>query len=180
MGTALSLSLSLSLSLYIYIYPSIIYCMVNIICVVGFQYIHYSDVIMGASLKSPASPMFTQPFIQAQMKENIKAPRHWPLCAEFTGDRWIPLHKWPVARKMYPFDDVIIYALKGALTCGLSSCLHTLWWWYESYDQYCVWLYVPAIVYIFCIIGHYWKQLFQCRGIYRLGAVECCFYLYCT
>ena len=29
-------------------------------------------------------------FIQAQIKENIKAPRHWPLCGEFTGDRWIP------------------------------------------------------------------------------------------
>ena len=28
-------------------------------------------------------------FIQVQMKENIKAPRHWPLCGEFTGDRWI-------------------------------------------------------------------------------------------
>ena len=24
------------------------------------------------------------------MKENIKALRHWPLCGEFTGDRWIP------------------------------------------------------------------------------------------
>ena len=23
--------------------------------------------------------------IQAQIKENIKAPRHWPLCGEFTG-----------------------------------------------------------------------------------------------
>ena len=42
------------------------------------------------SLKSPASPLFTQPFIQAQIKENIKAPRHWPLCGEFTGNRWIP------------------------------------------------------------------------------------------
>ena len=29
-------------------------------------------------------------FIQTQIKENIKAPRHWPLCGEFTGDRWIP------------------------------------------------------------------------------------------
>ena len=29
-------------------------------------------------------------FIQAQIKVNIKAPRHWPLCGEFTGDRWIP------------------------------------------------------------------------------------------
>ena len=23
------------------------------------------------------------------IKENIKAPHHWPLCGEFTGDRWI-------------------------------------------------------------------------------------------
>ena len=29
-------------------------------------------------------------FIQAEIKENIKAPRHWPLCGEFTGERWIP------------------------------------------------------------------------------------------
>ena len=31
-------------------------------------------------LKSPAWRLFTQPFIHAQIKENIKAPRHWPLC----------------------------------------------------------------------------------------------------
>ena len=41
-------------------------------------------------LKSPASPLFTQPFIQVQIKENIKAPRRWLLRGEFTGGRWIP------------------------------------------------------------------------------------------
>ena len=40
-------------------------------------------------LKWRATRLFTQPFIQAQIK-NITAPRHWPLCGEFTGDRWIP------------------------------------------------------------------------------------------
>ena len=30
---------------------------------------------------------------KAQIKENIKAPRHWPLWGEFTGDRWIPLSR---------------------------------------------------------------------------------------
>ena len=30
---------------------------------------------------------------EAQIKENIKAPRHWPLCGEFTRDRWIPRTK---------------------------------------------------------------------------------------
>ena len=37
-------------------------------------------------LKSPASQLFTQPFDQAQIKENIKAPRRWPLWVEFTGE----------------------------------------------------------------------------------------------
>ena len=37
--------------------------------------------------------IFTQPFIRAQLKENIKAQRHWPLCREVIGDRWIPLTK---------------------------------------------------------------------------------------
>ena len=37
-------------------------------------------------LKSPASRLITQPFVQAQIKENIKAPRHWPLWGEFTGE----------------------------------------------------------------------------------------------
>ena len=41
-------------------------------------------------LKSPASRLFTQSFIQTQIKENIKDPCHWSLCGEFTGDRWIP------------------------------------------------------------------------------------------
>ena len=38
-------------------------------------------------LTSPASRLFIQPFIQAQIKEIIKAPLHWPLWGEFTGDR---------------------------------------------------------------------------------------------
>ena len=36
------------------------------------------------------------------MKENIKAPHHWPLCGEFAGNG-------PVTRKMLPFDDVIMH-----------------------------------------------------------------------
>ena len=58
-------------------------------------------------LKSPASRLFTQPFIQTQIKENIKAPRHWPLCGEFTGPVNSP-HIGPATRKMFPFDDVIM------------------------------------------------------------------------
>ena len=67
---------------------------------------------MGAMrLESPASQLFARLFIQAQIKENIKAPRYWPLCREFTGD-WsnslLSLHKRPVTQKMFPLDDVIV------------------------------------------------------------------------
>ena len=55
----------------------------------GFGAHHYSDLIMGAM----SSRFFAQTFVQAQIKENIKAPRHRPLWVEFTGDRWISLAK---------------------------------------------------------------------------------------
>ena len=45
---------------------------------------------MGLGLKSPASQLFIQSFIQAEIKENIKAPRHWPLCGEVTGTSEFP------------------------------------------------------------------------------------------
>ena len=58
-------------------------------------------------LKSPASRLFNQPFIQAQ----IKLKKHWSSVAlAFVRGihRW-PVnsrHKGPVTRKMFPFDDV--------------------------------------------------------------------------
>ena len=62
--------------------------------------------------------LFTQPFIQTQIKENIKAPCHWPL--------W-PVNsqrKWPVTRKMFPFDDVMLFendvCKRSAIQPGLN------------------------------------------------------------
>ena len=46
---------------------------------------------MGAiASQTPASRLLTQSIFQTQIKENIKALRRWPLCGEFTADRWIP------------------------------------------------------------------------------------------
>ena len=73
-------------------------------------------------LKSSASPLFTQTLIQAQIKENIKVPRHWPSCGEFTGDRW------PVTRKMFPFVDVFItYRTVSSFFCTYSSGAAFYW-----------------------------------------------------
>ena len=42
---------------------------------------------------------------KALIKENIKALCHWPLWGELPVNS---PHKWPVTRKMFPFDDVIM------------------------------------------------------------------------
>ena len=48
---------------------------------------HYSDVIMSAIASQITSlTLVCSTNIQIQIKENIKAPRHWPLCGEFTGE----------------------------------------------------------------------------------------------
>ena len=44
-------------------------------------------------LTSPASRLFAQPFVHAQIRENIKDPRHRPLGGKSTGDRWFPFTK---------------------------------------------------------------------------------------
>ena len=40
---------------------------------------------------NPGAFIFTRPFVQAHIKENIKVLRHWPLWRGSTGDRRIPL-----------------------------------------------------------------------------------------
>ena len=52
---------------------------------------HYCNVIMGAMASQITSlTIVYSTVIQAQIKESIKVPRHWHLCGEFTGHRWIP------------------------------------------------------------------------------------------
>ena len=52
---------------------------------------HYYDVITGSmAYQINSLTIVYSAVIRAQIKENITAPCHWPLCEEFTGDRWIP------------------------------------------------------------------------------------------
>ena len=53
----------------------------------------HRDVIMGTMASQITSLTTVYSSVYSQIKEDIKAPRHWPLCGEFTGDRWIPRTK---------------------------------------------------------------------------------------
>ena len=75
-------------------------------------------------LTSPASRLFTQPFIQTQIKENIKAPRHWPLCVKNSPGPVNSPHKGPVTRKMFPFDDVIMWHWSSKTASGKTHSFY--------------------------------------------------------
>ena len=81
-------------------------------------------------LKSPASRLSTEPFFQGadQRKHQssaslafVRGINRWPVNSP---------HKWPVTRKMFSFDDVIMHISCPKLSIGPS-----------------LWLYVCAIIY---------------------------------
>ena len=94
------------------------------------QLFHYSDVIMGAMVSQITSlTIVCSTVYQAQIKEYTKAPRHWPLCGEITGHRWIPPHKWLVTQKCYHLMTSSCWATPAYLKCSLhpvKSMLRTI------------------------------------------------------
>ena len=85
-------------------------------------------------IKSPASRLFTQLFIQMQIKENIKAPRHWPLCGDFTGTGEFPAQRASYAENVsiwwryHANVDWAHYAVTITLWFSASCTLFTLCW----------------------------------------------------
>ena len=74
-------------------------------------------------LKSPASPLFTQLLVQVQIKENIKAPHHWPLCEEFSANEFGKVDIGEATSKQwYNFMSITICAY-GLVYCCLFQCI---------------------------------------------------------
>ena len=80
----------------------------------GHRWIHYDDVIMGAMSSQITSLMIVYSTVYSgadQRKHQSSAS-----LAFVRGIHRGPVnspHKWPVARKMFPFDDVIMSSHKG-------------------------------------------------------------------
>ena len=79
---------------------------------------HYNGVIMNAmaSLITNVSIVWSTVRSGADQWKH-QFPRHWPLCGEFTGGRWIPCTKGQLRGKCFHLMTAIMH---------VSSALHTL------------------------------------------------------
>ena len=75
--------------------------------------------------------LFIETFIQTQIKENIKVPRPWPLCGEFTGTDEFPAQRASYAENVsiwwrhHGFFEAMI---KWSILEHEVTLLHLLWW----------------------------------------------------
>ena len=93
--------------------------------------------------------LFTQPFVQAQIKENIKSPCHCSLWGESTGDRWIPLTKGQWRGKVGPID--VHTVLLCFVWCMLFGSFCEFKWIIspQIYRQILLWFVLFWIIYHF-------------------------------
>ena len=62
-------------------------------------------------LKWPASPLFTQPIIQAHIKEKHQSSASQAFVRGIHQGAVDSPHKWPVTRTVFPFDDISGYRI---------------------------------------------------------------------
>ena len=74
----------------------------------GLLILHYNDVIISATASQITSLTIIYSIIQAQIKENIKAPRYWSFVRGIHQLLVNSPHKGPVTRKIFSFDYVIM------------------------------------------------------------------------
>ena len=100
-------------------------------------YIHYNDVIMGAiasQITSLTNGYYSTVYSGADQRKHqspaslafVRGIHRWPVNSP---------HKWPVTRKMFPFDDVIMYWESfhdlfhwvGSILFGYPICFTKSW-----------------------------------------------------
>ena len=62
-----------------------------------------------------------------------------------------PPHKWPVTRKMFPFDDIIMSPLYSTCSCKLWSLLHN---YIVTQTNHCLWPYSGRVIITWTCLGH--------------------------
>ena len=81
--------------------------------------LHYNDVIMGtiASQITSLTIVYSIVYSDADQRKH-QSYASLAFVREFTGIHRGP-HKWPITRKMFPFDDVIMFLMKYGNITGM-------------------------------------------------------------
>ena len=99
----------------------------------------HCSVIMSRMASQITGDTIVHSTVQAQIKENTKAPRHWPLWGESTGDQWIPRSAcnaenvsiwWRHHGRhaiIWTNDDVVYWGIYGSLGL-INYIIHALNW----------------------------------------------------
>ena len=86
---------------------------------------HYTDVIMSAIVSQITSLTIVYPIVYS---DAVQRKHHSSASLAFVwGIHRGPVnspHKWPVMRKMFPLDDVIIINQVSARWCEFVTCVH--------------------------------------------------------
>ena len=89
--------------------------------------VHYNDVIRSPMASQITSLTIVYSAIQTKHQSSasmafVRGIHRWPVNSP---------RKWPVTRKMFPFDDVIMYSLD----CRSPNILHDWWIYQNSYNM---------------------------------------------
>ena len=100
------------------------------------SHLHYNDVIMGAISSQITSPtvVFSTVYSDANQRKHQSSASLAFVWGIHRGSVNSP-HKWPVTRKMFPFDDVImeLRTIDPIEEPPGSSYKHTFWVVYNTY-----------------------------------------------
>ena len=122
---------------------------------------HYNDVIMGAiaSQITSLTIVYSNDYSDADQRKNQIPASLAVVRGIHRGPGYSP-HKWPVTRKMFPFDDVIMLTHCGpVMSCGSIELVQ---YWNRK-----------------------WLVAWQCLGLLLCiqissGGVDCYYCIYCT
>ena len=88
---------------------------------------HYNDVIMGAIASQITTIVYSTVYSDADQRKHQSSASLVFVWGIHRGPVNSP-HRWPVTRKMFPFDDVIMYNTTLTIACYI-------WWWVVNHGM---------------------------------------------
>ena len=93
------------------------------------NHLHYNDIIMGAIASQITSLTIVYSTVYSDADKKTSKLRVTGLCAGNSPGPMNSPHKWPVTRKMFSFDDVIMFELSfhHGDPRDTRSCKYSIW-----------------------------------------------------